>query len=54
VDYRTKQEFCDAEARHAHWPEVRGMWLQIRDSYRHLADREERAEREELERPQCF
>jgi len=54
ADYRSKAEFCDSEARHAGGVEMRDIWRQIRDSYRHLADREQRIAQERLEHPRSF
>jgi hypothetical protein len=51
ADYQSKAKSCDSEAREAAWRELRETWLQIRDSYRHLADREERIEQERMTQP---
>ena len=50
-EYRSKAALCHSEACHALWPELRETWLQISDSYRHLADHEERAEEERRRSP---
>jgi hypothetical protein len=51
LDYRAKAEHCSAEARGSRWTEIRDMWLQLQESYEHLADREERIASERLDPP---